>query len=145
MEKKFTKIEIAAIKRTAQNVQQFVAKKESIDKKIEALEEEKKALQPMIDAFQGPIKEMTGGYTTEDLVRKEIVKTGKLDPKTGKEVTSTRYVLVYPDTVIPPAEEPEVEDKVIDVPMTEVGNDYDLDKESVEQDSPVMATDDPWA
>lgn len=132
MEKKFSKIQIAAIKRTAQNVATFVNKKENIDKKIAALEEEKKSLQPMIDAFQGPIKEMTGGYTTEDLVVKEIVKSGKMDPKTGKEITSTRYILKYPETVIPPVE------AVVDVnapepPMTEMGNDYDADKEKSEQ------------
>jgi microcompartment protein CcmL/EutN len=44
---------------------------------------------------------MTGGYTTEDLVVKESVNTGKLDSKTGKEIIQTRFVLKYPETVIP--------------------------------------------
>lgn len=101
MEKKFSKIEIAVIKRTAQNVNQFVTKKEKLDAKIAELEAEKAALQPIIDSFQGPIKEMTGGFTTEDLIIKETVGTGKMDEKTGKEIMQTRYVLKYPDTVIP--------------------------------------------
>jgi hypothetical protein len=100
MEKKFSKIEIAVIKRTAQNVNQFVTKKEKIDAKIAELEAEKATLQPIIDSFQGPIKEMTGGFTTEDLVIKETVGTGKIDEK-GKEIMQTRYVLKYPETVIP--------------------------------------------
>ena len=109
MEKKFSKIEIAVIKRTAQNVNQFVNKKEKINAKIAELEAEKASLQPIIDSFQGPIKEMTGGYTTEDLVQREVISTGKIDPKTGKEIMQTRFVLKYPDTVIPVAtEEPEV-------------------------------------
>ncbi len=136
--KKFTKIEIAVIKRTAQNVAQFTTKKEKLDAKIAELEAEKAALQPTIDAFQGPIKEMTGGYTTEDLVRREVVKTGKFDNKTGKEILQTKYLLKYPETVIP------VED---DAPMTEAGNDYDKDKEA-ETQQPVIDEDgnpDFWA
>lgn len=101
MEKKFSKIEIAVIKRTAQNVSQFVTKKEKLDAKIAELEAEKTALQPIIDSFQGPIKEMTGGYTTEDLVVRESVHTGKLDAKTGKEIIQVRFVLKYPETVVP--------------------------------------------
>jgi len=110
MEKKFSKIEIAVIKRTAQNVSQFVTKKEKIDAKIAELEAEKAAIQPIIDSFQGPIKEMTGGYTTEDLVVRETVHSGKMDPKTGKEIISTRFVLKYPETVVPTATpEPEAQ------------------------------------
>ena len=101
MEKKFSKIEIAVIKRTAQNVAQFVGKKEKLDAKIAELEAEKAALQPIIDSFQGPIKDMTGGYTTEDLVIREVVHTGKMDAKTGKEILQTRFVLKYPETVVP--------------------------------------------
>ena len=136
--KKFTKIEIAVIKRTAQNVAQFTTKKEKLDAKIAELEAEKAALQPTIDAFQGPIKEMTGGYTTENLVRREVVKTGKFDNKTGKEILQTKYLLKYPETVIP------VED---DAPMTEAGNDYDKDK-GAEAQQPVIDADgnpDFWA
>lgn len=131
----FNKIQIAAIKRTAMNVAQFVTKKENIDKKIAVLEEEKKALQPMIDAFQGPVKEMTGGYTTEDLVIKKAEKTGKIDPKTGKEVISYRYVLKYPETVIP-VEEAENAPAEMSMPMPEAGNDYDADMESLQQNAP---------
>lgn len=101
MEKKFSKIEIAVIKRTAQNVAQFVGKKEKLDAKIAELEAEKAALQPIIDSFQGPIKDMTGGDTTEDLVIREVVHTGKMDAKTGKEILQTRFVLKYPETVVP--------------------------------------------
>lgn len=118
MEKKtFSKIEIAVIKRTAQNVSQFTSKKAKLNAQIAELQAEIAALQPIIDSFQGPIKSMTGGYTTEDLVTKETVHTGKMDPKTGKEVIQTRFVLKYPDTVVP------------NVPATKglPGSDYDID------------------
>ena len=122
MEKKnFSKIEIAVIKRTAQNVSQFTTKKEKLNAKIAELEAEKASLQPIIDSFQGPIKEMTGGYTTEDLVTREVVHTGKMDSKTGKEILQTRYILKYPDTVVPPTTE--------DGP----GSDYVVDVENLQQ------------
>lgn len=105
MEKTFSKIEIAVIKRTAQNVAQFVNKKEKINAKIAELEAEKASLQPIIDSFQGPIKELTGGYTTEDLVTRETVHTGKVDTKTGKEILQARFVLKYPETVVPPTQD----------------------------------------
>lgn len=133
--KTFNKLEVAAIKRIAQSVAVWVSKKEAIDKKIAALEAEKKALQPMIDSFQGPVKEMTGGYTTEDLVIKKAEKTGKIDPKTGKEGISYRYVLKYPETVIP-VEEVTMAHGVESIPMQEVGNDYDADMESLQQNAP---------
>lgn len=162
MKKNFSKIEIAVIKRTAQNVAQFVTKKAKIDAKIAELEEEKASLQPIIDSFQGPIKEMTGGYTTEDLVNKETVHTGKIDPKTGKEIIQTRFTLKFPETVVPLDEydeeeesvfqengvqestsEPEVEEneeqETFESPMTEVGNDFDLDKKNAE------ASEDPFS
>lgn len=118
MEKKnFSKIEIAVIKRTAQNVAQFVTKKEKLNAKIAELEAEKASLQPIIDSFQGPIKEMTGGYTTEDLVTREVVHTGKMDSKTGKEILQTRYILKYPNTVVPvneAAQEEVIEEQVVE-------------------------------
>jgi hypothetical protein len=143
MEKKFSKIQIAAIKRTAQNVAQFTTKKERIDAKIAELEAEKAALQPMIDAFQGPIKEMTGGYTTEDLVKREVIKTGKFDQKTGKEIMQTRYVLKYPETVIPVEETVEAPQELVNMEMPPAGNDFDLDAANVQQEA--SHDDDPWA
>lgn len=129
MEKKnFSKIEIAVIKRTAQNVAQFVTKKEKLNAKIAELEAEKSSLQPIIDSFQGPIKEMTGGYTTEDLVTREVVHTGKMDSKTGKEILQTRFILKYPDTVVPVGaaapEEVNEEEVVEDVQVQQEAEEY---------------------
>ena len=135
--KNFSKIEIAVIKRTAQNVSQFTTKKAKIDAKIAELEAEKASLQPIIDSFQGPIKEMTGGYTTEDLIVKEVVKTGKFDNKTGKEILQTRFSLKYPDTVVPVEGEEAVEavEEPVEVQMPEHGNDYDADMQASESEN----------
>lgn len=146
--KTFNKIEIAIIKRTAQNVQQYVNKKEKLNAEIEKIKTSKQEMidkyaasldeklavkiakiqaeinvfQPIIDSFQGPIKEMTGGYTTEDLITKEVVHTGKMDANTGKELLQTRFVLKYPDTVVPPVTEE------VSTTAEGPGSDFDVDK-----------------
>lgn len=102
--KKFSKFEIATIKRTAQNVNPMVTKKEKLKEQIDTLQEEYEKLTAMQDQYEASIRTMTGGYGTEDLVTKVIETTGALD-KNGKPVKITKYVLKYPDTVIPPVED----------------------------------------
>ena len=99
--KKFTKFEIATIKRTAQNVNPMVTKKAKIAKDILALKEEWDRLDTMQSQYEESIKTMTGGYTTEDLVVKVVEPTNSVD-KNGNPIKITKYVLRYPDTVIPP-------------------------------------------
>ena len=104
MEKReFSKFFIASLKRTAQNVQPLVRRKNKILAQIVEMRNELCSLQAQIDGYQIPIKEVTGGYTTEDLVERVITETTKLD-KDGKPIKMTQYVLKYPETVIPPTE-----------------------------------------
>lgn len=102
--KEFSKFQVATLKRVAQSVSPLVRAKEKLVNQITECEQELKSIQTQIDAFQGPIKEMTGGYTTEDLVVREVSVTDKLD-KEGKPVKVTKWVLRYPDTVIPVEQE----------------------------------------
>lgn len=105
MEKKeFSKFEIAVIKRTAQNVNPMVTKRAKLVEKINALQEEYDKLTAMQEQYEGSIKTLTGGYGTEDLVDKVIEDTGKVD-KDNKPIKITKYILKYPDTVIPPTME----------------------------------------
>lgn len=100
MNKKFSKFEIAVIKRTAQNVNPMVTKKAKLLEKIAELQEEYNKLSVMQEKYESSIKELTGGYSTEDLIEKVIEDNGK--------TKIAKYVLKYPDTVIP------VEDSVED-------------------------------
>lgn len=102
--RKFTKFEIATIKRTAQNVNPMVSKKAKLKKQIDALQEEYDRLDTMQEQYEASIKTMTGGYGTEDLVEKVIETTNAVD-KNGNTVKITKYVLKYPDTIIPVAAE----------------------------------------
>ena len=109
MAKEFSKFFIASLKRTAQNVSPLVRRKQKLQAEIEAREEELKSIQIQIDAHEAPIKEVTGGYGTEDLVVRTVEITDKTD-KDGKPVKVTKWSLKYPETIIPIEEENEIAD-----------------------------------
>lgn len=99
--KEFSKFEIATIKRTAQSVNPMVTRKNKIIEQIEEFQKEWDTLNAAQNQYEEAIKTMTGGYTTEDLVTKVIETTSAVD-KNGKPIKVTKYVLKYPDTIIPP-------------------------------------------
>lgn len=99
-EKKFSKFFVASLKRTAQNVYPLVRQKNKLQKQIGEAHEELNSINVQLEAYQAPIKEQTGGYTTDDLISREVMDTGKTD-KNGKPVKQTVYKLIYPDTIVP--------------------------------------------
>lgn len=99
-EKKFSKFFVASLKRTAQNVYPLVRQRNKLQKQIEEAQEKLNSINIQLDAYQAPIKEQTGGYTTDDLISREVIDTGKTD-KNGKPVKQTVYKLIYPDTIVP--------------------------------------------
>lgn len=98
--KKFTKFDITAIKNTAHSVNPIVRKKTKLMEQVEELQKEIDTLQLMQEQYEAPIRTLTGGYSSEDLVDKVVEDTGKVD-KDGKPIKTTKYVLKYPETVIP--------------------------------------------
>lgn len=137
--KEFSKFQVATIKRVAQSVSPLVRIKERLVKEINEREKELESIQIQIDAFQGPIKEMTGGFSSEDLVQRVVEVTDKLD-KEGKPVKVTKWVLKYPETVIPVIEDVQIEaehiatvvdavkaPETIEAPMPTAGSDFDID------------------
>lgn len=102
-EKKFTKFELARMKRTAQNVDQYITKKNKLVAKITELQAELDGLNNLIELTDAPTKAMTGGYGTEDIIKKVVTPTDKLD-KNGNVIKNTSYEFLYPDTIIPPTE-----------------------------------------
>lgn len=88
--KEFTSIQKATVKRTRQNVDSSFEKLNKINAKIEALQADKKDLENSIEMMEAFIIHMTG-YKSTDL----CIKTK--DEKTGQ----ARFVLLYPETLIP--------------------------------------------
>lgn len=133
MEKKFTKFELARLKRTAQNVNQYVTKKNRLVAKVAEMQEEIKKVQELIDLSDVPIKLTFNGYGVEDLVKKVVTASDKLD-KNGNIIKTTSFEFIYPDTIVPP---------VMEVPCTEgmCGSDFDIDSETIGAKSATDETD----
>jgi hypothetical protein len=102
--KKFTKFEIAAMKRTAANVDQFVRRRNTLMAKKTEIDSELSIIEASIDAADAPTRAMTGGYGSEQLFNKEVTDTGKVD-KNGTPIKTTKFVPKYPETIIPVEEE----------------------------------------
>lgn len=109
MEKKFTKFELARMKRTAQNVDQFITRKNKLEAKKAEIDAELTEVNNLIELTDAPTKAMTGGYGTEDIIKKVVTPTDKLD-KNGNVIKQTTFEFLYPDTIVPPVVEEPVEE-----------------------------------
>lgn len=98
--KEFSKFFVASLKRAAQNVSPLVRRKQKLQAEIAEREEEMASIQKQLETYEAPIKEATGGYSTEDLVIRTVEVTDKMD-KDGKPVKVTKWNLKYPETIIP--------------------------------------------
>ena len=91
--KKFSKFEIAAIKRTAASVNKYVERKKKLLAQQDSINAELESISTMLNTWEEPIKQMTGGYTTEDLVIKHVITTDKSQ--------AIKFELKYPYAVVP--------------------------------------------
>ena len=62
------RFQLAAAKRTAQNTKKLVAQREKVNAKMRELAAELISINDQIDAWEAPIKIMTGGYTSEQVI-----------------------------------------------------------------------------
>ena len=105
-EKKFNKMAVSQIKNTAKSCYFLSKEKEKLEKEIAEKQARLEEVNAQYDEYQAPIKRMTGGYTTNELLDRQVVDTGKVD-KDGRPIKVTNYVLKYPDTIVPPTQEAE--------------------------------------
>ena len=66
--KELSKFELAAVKRTAQNVSMQRRKKAKLESKIADLQAELDMVNTVIDSFEAPIIKMSGGFTSEEIL-----------------------------------------------------------------------------
>lgn len=62
------RFQMAAVKRTAQNTKKLVTKRDKINAQMRELAAELISINEQIDAWEAPIKVMTGGYTSEQVL-----------------------------------------------------------------------------
>ena len=122
--KEFSKSEIASIKRTAQNVSGMMSKRNRLNEKIAQLTAERDKIQKSIDAWEEPIKVLSGGLTTEQLVDKIPVKTGV--DKNGKDIMGYKFVMKECET----SESEEIANEQVDATFPNDPNDLFPHRES---------------
>lgn len=131
--------ELAQIKRIAQNVDADYQKVCKLNEKIAELTKQKEELQQSIDEQEAPVIRKTGGYKSTELYEKVIIPqvnddgTPKVD-KEGRQIKTTKYILRYPETIVPVVKinvVGEVEDSAntesFGSAVSPLGSDYDLD------------------
>lgn len=109
MKTKFTKFELARLKRTAQNVEGFLKQKNKLEAKRAEIDAQLKTINEQIELTDAPTVAMTG-YSTEDIIKKVVTVTDQLD-KNSNPIKKVTFEFKYPDTILPPeafkeAEEP---------------------------------------
>ena len=66
--KELSRFELAIVKRTAQNIKSLRTKRDKLVEKIEKAQEELGVINEAIEGFEAPIKTMTGGFTSEEVL-----------------------------------------------------------------------------
>nr|DAH00676.1 MAG TPA: hypothetical protein [Crassvirales sp.] len=77
--KELSRFELANCKRTAKSVQQFRVKKNRLEEKIAVLQKELDTINVVIEKYEAPIIELTGGFTSEQVL------SGEMDLALAKE------------------------------------------------------------
>lgn len=62
------RFQMAAVKRTAQNTKKLVQQREKVNAQMRKLAAELVSINDQIDAWEAPIKVMTNGYTSEQVL-----------------------------------------------------------------------------
>lgn len=66
--KELSRFELAIVKRTAKNTRSLKTKRDKLVEKIEKVQEELDVINEAIEGFEAPIKTMTGGFTSEEVL-----------------------------------------------------------------------------
>lgn len=121
--KELSKFELAAIKRTAQNVSMQRRKKAKLENKIAELQSELETLNIIIDSFEAPVIKMTGGFTSEEVLNgaMEVAAATEETPEGIIDSTAT------PDEVEVPVEEAVTIDPTVESPLALTGEDLGED------------------
>ena len=117
-EKKFDKFFVANLKRTAQMVSPMVREKVKLLAEIEEKQNRVATLDAQIESLDSHIRQECG-YGVEQLITRKVVDTGKVG-KDGKPVKVTKWELNFPETIVPPQEQPASEAAEESIPELDI-------------------------
>lgn len=82
--KELSRIEVAMVKRTAQNVKGLRSQKAKLEGKLKELTDKYSSVCATIEKFEAPIRELTGGYSSEEYLNG--MSTSPVDPAIIEEL-----------------------------------------------------------
>lgn len=100
MEKELSRFEIAIVKRTAQNTKALRTKRDKAKAKIEALTVELQEIEAVIEKFEAPVKEITGGLSSEEVLAEVAKAETTEDPTTVVGETHESEVPATPEECV---------------------------------------------
>lgn len=100
MEKELSRFELAIVKRTAQNTKALRTKRDKAKAKIEALTVELQEIEAVIEKFEAPVKEITGGLTSEEVLAELAKAETAEDPTTVVGETHESEVPATPEECV---------------------------------------------
>lgn len=104
--KELSRTTMAVVKRTAANVKSFRAKKAKLMEQRAKIDEELDTLDKSIALFEAPIIEVTGGYTSEQVLSGEMnVAEVTQSPEVQEAVTETNVPMDCHLDCQPPTQE----------------------------------------
>lgn len=68
MNRELSRFELAIVRRTAQNTKSLRTRRDKLVEKIEKAQEELGVINEAIEGFEAPIRTMTGGFTSEEVL-----------------------------------------------------------------------------
>ena len=116
--KELSKFELAAVKRTAQNVSMQRRKKAKLETKIAELQAELDTVNVVIDSFEAPVIKMSGGFTSEEILNGAMVVAEATEAAPEGTVDEGAVV----EEVEVPAEEAVTIDPTVESPLAPVGD-----------------------
>ena len=68
MNRELSRFELAIVKRTAQNTKSLRTKRDKLVATMQKAQEELSVIETVIEGFEAPIRTMTGGFTSEEVL-----------------------------------------------------------------------------
>lgn len=113
--KELSRFELAICKRTAQNTKSLRTKRDKLVAKIEEAQAELNVINEAIEGFEAPIKSMTGGFTSEEVLGGAMAVAAATEDSPAGEVDDT----AAPAETEVPAEEAVEIDPSVESPLAE--------------------------
>lgn len=113
--KELSRFELAIVKRTAQNTKSLRTKRDKLVAKIEKAQAELDVINNSIEGFEAPIRTMTGGFTSEEVLSGVMAVAAATGEALEGEVDDTET----PAETEVPAEEAVEIDPSVESPLAE--------------------------